>query len=282
MEEVVCGEGVAGVEEAYVGAEEEGAGDWDAHHFVRVDGDGGGEVGAGEFLGRVGGGEDGGAAPGGVEVQPEVVALADGGEGRDGVVGAEDGGAGRGVEVEGRESLFLGLGDEGGQGGRVHAAGFWVHGHGPDGQGAEAEHLRRLFDAVVAVGRGEEDEFAAVGAVAVRLGVREQGITGDDYGRGVGAGAPLYGNAAGVGPVEAEEVGESTGGVLFDQGQCGGNFVRVGVCVESREDQLGGEAGGVGRGVEFAHEATVPGVYRVLQDLLYLFKEACLAHAVLR
>ena len=39
VEEVVCGEGVCFVEFAHVGAEEEGAGDGYAHHFVGVDGD---------------------------------------------------------------------------------------------------------------------------------------------------------------------------------------------------------------------------------------------------
>lgn len=62
MKEVVRREGVAAVELAHVGAEEEGAGDWYAHHFVRVHGDGVGEMAAGEFA-RVGGGEDGRSAP---------------------------------------------------------------------------------------------------------------------------------------------------------------------------------------------------------------------------
>ena len=62
--------------------------------------------------------------------------LADGGEGADGVVGAEDGGAGCGVEVEGCEALFFDVGNEGGEGGGVHAAGFGVHGDGVDGRGA--------------------------------------------------------------------------------------------------------------------------------------------------
>ncbi len=62
VEEVVGGEGVAGVEAAEVGAEEEGAGEGDAHHFVRVHGDGVGEVASGE-LGGVRGGEDCGATP---------------------------------------------------------------------------------------------------------------------------------------------------------------------------------------------------------------------------
>ena len=259
VEEVAGREGVAGVEAAQVGAEEEGAGEGDAHHLVRVHGDGVGEVAAGE-LGRVGGGEGGGAAPGGVDVQPEAVLPADGGEGPDGVVGAEDGGAGRRVEVEGRLALRLRRGDEGGEGGGVHAAGVRVHGDGADGRGAEAEHLGGLFDAVVAVGRGEEDEFQIVCGVAVGFGGGVEGVAGDDYGRGVGHGAPLHGNAAGVGSGEAEETGEGTGRVFFDHGEGGRYFVRVDVGVQGRQDQLGGEAGGVRRGVQFAHEAAVPRV----------------------
>lgn len=235
MEEVGCGEGVAGVELAHVGAQEEGAGDGDAHHLVRVDGHRVGEVAAGQFAG-VSRGEDGGAAPGGVDVQPEVVFLADGGEGFDGVVGAQDRRPGRGVEVEGRAALVFGFGDAGGEGGRVHAAGLGVHGDGADGRGAEAEHLGGFLDAVVAVGRGEEDELEVVGAVAVGFGVREEGIAGDYNGRGVGAGAPLYGDAASMGSVETEEVGESTGRVLFDHGQCGRDFVSVDVGIESGKD----------------------------------------------
>lgn len=61
--------------------------------------------------------------------------------------------------------------------------------------------------------------------------------------------------------LEAEEVGESTGRVFFDYGQCRGYFVRVDVGVESSEDQFAGEAGGVGRGIKFTHEAAIPGVY---------------------
>lgn len=113
----------------------------------------------------------------------------------------------------------------------------------------------------MAVGRGEEDEFEVVGAVAVGFGVREEGITGDYYGRGVGAGAPLYRDAASMGSVEAEEVGESTSRVFFDHGQCGGHFVCVDIGIESGKDQFGGDARGIGRGIELAHEAAVPGVY---------------------
>ena len=89
-------------------------------------------------------------------MQPEVVAFADFGDGREGVVGAEDGGAGGGVDVEGCVAGGFGGGDGRGEGGGQHAAGG-VDGDGPHGGGAEAEHLRGFFDAVVAVGAGEED-----------------------------------------------------------------------------------------------------------------------------
>ena len=113
------------------------------------------------------------------------------------------------------------------------------------------------------------------------FGVGVEGVAGDYDGGGVGDGTALYRNAACMGPVESEEVGESTGRVLLDYGQCVGNFVCVDVGVERGEDQFGGDAGGVGRGVELAHEAPVPGVYRVLQDLLYLLEEAGLSQAIL-
>ena len=187
--------------------------------------------------------------------------FADGGEAGDGVVGAEDGGAGRGVEVEGRVTFSFGFGDEGGEGRGVHAAGLGVHGDAADGRGAEAEHLSGFLDAVVAVGGGEDDELETVCGVAVRFGVREEGVAGDYHGRDVGTRASLHGHAACMGPVEAEEVGESAGRVLFDHGQGGRNFVRVDVGVESSEDHFCGEAGGVRRGIEFAHEAPVPGVH---------------------
>ena len=260
VKEVRSRQGVAFVEFPQVGPEQERARDRYAHHLVRVHGYGIGQLAAGQFM-LVRGREDGGAAPGGVDVQPEVVLFADGRERGNGVVGAEDRGAGRGVEVKGREALGLGVGDAGRQGGRVHAAGFGVHGHRVDGRGAEAEHLRGLFDAVVAVGGGEEDQFEAVGRVAVGLGVGEEGVAGDYHGRGVGAGASLDGDAAGVRSVEAEEVGESPGRVLFDHRQRRGDFVCVDVGVEGGEDQFGGDTGSVGRGVEFAHEAAVPGVH---------------------
>lgn len=87
MEKIRGRESVSGVELAEIGAEEEGACDGDAHHFVGVDGDGVGEVRPGEFR-RVFRGEDGGAAPRGVNMKPEGMGLADRGNSGDGVIGA--------------------------------------------------------------------------------------------------------------------------------------------------------------------------------------------------
>ena len=98
----------------------------------------------------------------------------------------------------------------------------------------------------MAVGRGEEDQFEIVCGVTVHLGVREEGIAGDYYRRGIGARASLHGNTASMGSTEAEEVGESTSRVLFDHGQCWGDFVGVYIGIEGCKDQLSGEAGGVG------------------------------------
>jgi len=108
VEEVAGGERVGAVEGAEVWGEEEGAGRGHGHHLVRVDGEGIGQVRAGELV-LVFRGEDGGPAPAGIDVEPEVVPLADGGDGFEGVVGAEDGGAGCGVHVEGRLALVFGL-----------------------------------------------------------------------------------------------------------------------------------------------------------------------------
>lgn len=126
----------------------------------------------------------------------------------------------------------------------------------------------------MAVGGSEEDQLEIIGGVAVGFGVGVEGVAGNYDGGHVGDGTSLYGNAASMGSVEAKEVGESTGCMLLDYGQCRGNLVRVDVGVQRSKDQFSGEAGGIGRGVELAHEAPVPCVYRVLQDLLYLFEEA--------
>lgn len=108
VEEVAGGQRVGAVEGAEVWGEEEGARRGHGHHLVRVDGEGVGQVRAGELV-LVFRGEDGGATPAGIDVEPEVVPLADGGDGFEGVVGAEDGGAGCGVHVEGRLALVFGL-----------------------------------------------------------------------------------------------------------------------------------------------------------------------------
>lgn len=156
---------------------------------------------------------------------------------------------------------FFGGDDEGEEGGGVHAAGLWGDGDGVDGGGAEAELLRRFGDAVVAVRGREEDEFEVVDCVAVGFGQGVEGVAGDYHGCRVGAGTSLYGNAACVRSIEAKQVGEGTGRVLFDDGQCGGDFVCVDVGIEGGEDHFGSDAGSVSRSIELAHEATIPCIY---------------------
>lgn len=223
------------------------------------------------------GGEDGGTAPGSVDVQPEVLLAADLRDGADGVVASQHGRARRRVDVKGGFALAPGAGDEGFEGGRAHAAGGAVDGDGPYGRGAEAEHLRGFFDAVVAVGAGEEDE-GAVG-IAIFLGGGEEGVAGDDDGGGVGGGAALDGDPACVGTREAEERGEGAGGCFFDDGEGGGGVVDVDVGVEDREDQVRGYAWSVGGGVEFCQEPLVPCVDGVLEDFLGQLQEAFLTDA---
>lgn len=95
-------------------------------------------------------GEDGGTAPGTVDVQPEVVLFADGGDGFEGVVRAEDGGAGCGVDVEGGFAFGFGFLNEFLEGGGDHPA-LRVDGDGPHVVGSETAHLSCFFEGVVAV-----------------------------------------------------------------------------------------------------------------------------------
>ena len=133
--------------------------------------------------------------------------------------------------------------DEGFELGGDHAA-LFVDGDGPYGGAAEAEHLGGLFDAVVAVGAGEEHE--AVVAIAVFLGAGVEVVARDHNGGGVGGGATLDGDASGAGPIEAEERGKLLSGVFLNDCEGRGDLVDVDVGVERREDKLRRYAGGVG------------------------------------
>lgn len=273
VEEVAGGEGIGEMEATDVGGEEEGAGDGDAEHFVGVDGDAVCFFGTGEF-GALGGGEDEGAAPGAVDVEPQVVFLADGGDFVEGVEGAQDGGAGGGVDVEGGAVLGEGLLDQGFELRGDHAA-LFVDGDGPDGGAAETEHLGGLFDAVVAVGAGEEHE--AVVAIAVFLGAGVEVVARDHDRGGVGGRASLDGDASGAGAIEAEERGELLAGVFLNDGQGWGDLVDVDVGVERRQDKLRRYAGGVGGCIKLVEESLVPCVDRVAQNLAQDFDESVLS-----
>jgi hypothetical protein len=56
--------------------------------------------------------------------------------------------------------------------------------------------------------------------------------------------------------------------LLFDDCESGRDVVDVHVCVEGRQEQVGGEADGVWRGVQFVEEALVPGVGAVVEEEL--------------
>jgi hypothetical protein len=54
--------------------------------------------------------------------------------------------------------------------------------------------------------------------------------------------------------------------LLFDDGEGGRDVVDVHVCVEGGQEQVGGEADGVWRGVEFVEEALMPSVDAVAEE----------------
>lgn len=82
-----------------------------------------------------------------------------------------------------------------------------------------------------------------------------------------------------VGSCEAEEGSESAGGCFFDDCKSGGGIIDVEVGVEDGENEFGGHARGVGGGVEFGHEALIPGVDGVLEYFFDELEEAVLADA---
>jgi len=102
-----------------------------------------------------------------------------------------------------------------------------VDGDGPDRRGAQAAGYGGLFDRVVPVDAGEENEGAGRAGVARGLALGVEGVAGDDDGGQVGGAAALAGDAAGAGASEAEEVGEGAGGVFFDDGEGGRDLVDV-------------------------------------------------------
>lgn len=120
-------------------------------HFVRVDCDGVCELDAREAGGRERGVEDDAPAPRPVDVQPQIVSLADRAEFRERIVRAVHGGAGCCVDEEWRFAPFLTLFDEPLQFVGAHASGV-VDGYADDVFAAEAEEVGGFFDGVVAVG----------------------------------------------------------------------------------------------------------------------------------
>lgn len=198
---------------------------------------------------------------------------ANGGKFGNGIVGAEDSCAGCGVQVKRCVSLSLGLFDLGRESEGKHAT-RRVSGNGPDCEAAKTKHLGCLFDTVVTVRASEKDELAILRGVTMLLCIGEQGVAGNNHGSGVRGRSALNRNAACVGSGKAEEIGEGARGCFFDKSERRGDLVDMNIGIENSENEFRGDADGVGGGVEFVEEALVPGVYRVLGNLLQRFEKA--------
>lgn len=210
------------MELAHVAAQQEGAGHGRAEHLVRVDGDAVGEGAAVEAGGGDFGVEDDAAAPAAVDVQPEVVRLADGAERAVGVEGAVDGGAGGGVDEEGRFAALLALLDQSLEFVWAHAA-CGVDGHTDDVLAPQAEEVCCFFDRVVAVGGGEEGELVV--SIALGLGRWVQRVPRDDYGRAVGCAAAGLRDASRELCGETKETRQVLCRRLLDEGEYGRDLV---------------------------------------------------------
>lgn len=272
---------VRAMEHAHVRAQQERARHGHVHHLVRIDRHAVRELDAAQPAAAAAAalysGKDDGPAPRRVDMQPEPLALAHGADFGQRVIRAEHGGSRGGVDVERGVSLGAGAGDERGELGGQHAA-CGVDGDEPDGVGAEAGDGGGLFDAVVTVGRGEDDE--ALGGVAGGLGGGEEVAAGGDEAGEVACAAAGAGDAAGKRAVEAKEAGEALGGEFLEDGEGRGDGVDMDVCVEGGEEELRGEADG-GRGrVELVEEALVPGVDGVSEEVRDGVQQALLAVSV--
>ena len=127
----------------------------------------------------------------------------------------------------------------------------------------------------MAVGGGEEDELLV--AVAFSLGLWEQVVPGDDDRAQVGSTSTWLTHTAGIGALEAIELGHAAGSVLLDQCESWRDLVDVQVRVEGREKQVSSQAYRSGGGIELVEETLVPGVDAILEDFLYSLEETIFA-----
>lgn len=134
--------------------------------------------------------------------------------------------------------------------------------------------MSSFLDAVVAVGAREEDELTVVRCVAVFFCIGKQGVSCYDYGCGIRDGAALNRDTTSMRTVKTEKASKSTCSVFLNQSQGWRDFVGVNVCIERCGQKLSRKSGCVSRGIEFAQETSVPGIYRILKDLLHCFEEA--------
>jgi hypothetical protein len=163
-----------------------------------------------------------------------------------GVKRSENGGPCCRVNVERRLALVLSCDDKGFKGRWDHSTRGRVDRDRNYGRRPETASLCSLLDRVVAMGRSEEDEFAASVVVTVDFGGRVERITCDDNGSHVAGAAPLDADSTCPWAVEAEEQGEGFCSMLFDESQDWRNLIDMEICVKYGEDEVGCNARGVG------------------------------------
>lgn len=114
--------------------------------------------------------------------------------------------------------------------------------------------------------RREEDELPAAVGVPMDLGRGIESVACDDDRGHVAGATALDGDASYARAREAEEGGQRFRRMLFDEGQDRRDMVDVEVCVKRGEDEVGGDARGVGGGVELVQKARGEGIYGVSKN----------------
>lgn len=204
MEEVSGFDSVGAPKDAHVAREQEGAGDGDAEHLVRVRGDAAGTFYPLEFV-FVFVGEDGGTSPGAIDVHPQAVLITEICDIIERVTGAQDGGSGCGVDEEGFEALEASFFQERGKGIDSHSP-LRVHRYLPHVFGADTACLRCFCDAIVTVLAGEHDQVPPIVAL-VSYGWKSC-VACYNQRREIGCRASRMGATAGIGTFQAELIGE--------------------------------------------------------------------------
>ena len=163
VEEVSGFDSVGAPKDAHVAREQKGAGDGDAEHLVRVGCDAAGTFYPLDFV-LVFVGEDGGASPGAIDVQPQAILVTEVCDIVEWVAGAQNGRSGCDVDEEGFEALEASFFQQRGEGIDSHSS-LRVHWYLPHVLGADTACLRCFRDAIVAVLAGEDDQIPPIVAL---------------------------------------------------------------------------------------------------------------------